>query len=108
MTVFTASSCLSELKEIKDSLEQRKQIKGIKKFLQRNDLSSKVKQSNAKLSFELQTFQVSPRPAMCIVCLTRPPKAVLTTDLCLAKAAKHAERLKVRTRQIASHVARDE
>jgi hypothetical protein len=105
MTVFTGSSYFSELKEIKDTLEQIKQIKGIKKVLQRKGLISKVKQSNTKLLFELQTYQVSLQPAMRIVCLTCPPKAVLTTNMSLAM---HAERLKVCICHIASHVTPDE
>jgi len=105
MTVSTGSSCFSELKEIKGTLERRKQIKGVKKFLQRNDLISKVKQSNDKLSTVLQNFLVSPRSAICIVCLTRPPQVTLAIDACLAQ---HAERLKVRIHHISSQDTRDE
>jgi len=105
MTVFTGSSCFSELKEIKGTLKWRKQIKGIKKFLQRNDLISKVKQSNDKLSTVLQTFQVSLRSAICIVCFTCPPQVTLAID---AHLAQHAERLKVHIHHISSQDMRDE
>jgi hypothetical protein len=100
--IIASSSYFSELDEIRDALEQRKKIGGIRKILLRKDLYGKVKQCNDKLSSVLQSFQVC-RRWFSIRCHLTDLSPSLQTALAIdTRFAQLAEGLKVRVYRIQS------
>jgi hypothetical protein len=98
--VFASSSYFSELDKIKDALEQRKKVVGIKKILLRKD--GKVKQYNDKLSNVLLSFQVCRRRFIIRCHLSDLSPSLQTALIIDTRFAQIAEGLKVRVHRILS------